>query len=78
MSVSCDVRREAARWVSSLTSPEEGYIIIVAVDTFVSLRHKANGHYIRIYIRNDSAELWKDGRCIKVYHSRQYDEPPLF
>ena len=73
-----DVKREAARWVSSLTSPSEGYIIIVAMDSFVSLRHRSNGNWIRIYIRDSKAELWKNGVCIKTYPNPYDDEPALF
>lgn len=72
------IRREAARWVSSLTSPNEGYIIFVSTDRFFSLRHRSNGNWIRIYIRDSKAELWKNGVCIKTYPNPYDDEPTLF
>lgn len=73
-----DVKREAARWVTSLTSPDENYIIFVSTNHFVALRHRSNGNWIRIYIRDSKAELWKNGVCIKTYPAPSSDEPPLF
>lgn len=73
-----DVRREAQRWVQSLTSPEEGYRVIVSYDCFVSLVHTSNGNRIRIYVREDYAELLKNGVVVKTYHSQPFYEPTLF
>lgn len=73
-----DVKREAQRWVQSLTSPEEGYRVIVSFDCFVSLVHRSNGNRIRIYVREDYAELLKNGVIVKTYHSQPFDEPSLF
>lgn len=73
-----EIKREAARWVSSLTSPDEGYIIFVSTERFFSLRHRSNGNWIRIYIRDSKAELYKNGVCIKTYPNSYDDQPTLF
>lgn len=73
-----EIRREAARWVSSLTSPDEGYIIFVSTERFFCLRHRSNGNWIHIYIRDSKAELYKNGVCIKTYPNPYDDQPTLF
>lgn len=64
--------------MSSLTSPNEGYVIFVSTSHFVALRHRTNGNWIRIYIRDSKAEMWKNGVCIKTYPTPSIDEPTLF
>lgn len=73
-----DVKREATRWVASLTSPSEGYIVFVSTSHFIALRHRTNGNWIRVYIRDSKAEMWKNGVCIKTYPAPSYEEPDMF
>lgn len=56
------IRRRATEIVASFLT--EGYYVLCDFETFVSLRHRKNGNKIRIYLRENYLECWKNGKII--------------